>query len=97
MPGFRLYSELSLSVRITDFIPYRAKVIHDRPAVSEDGFKNLFLLLMRRQLQIFRGERPKFRKIDIAAVRLPGLIQYVFANTLQQHPRGRDGPCQNCP
>jgi|HubBroStandDraft_6_1064221.scaffolds.fasta_scaffold233055_2 hypothetical protein len=23
---------------ITDFIPYRAKVIHDRLAVSEDGF-----------------------------------------------------------
>jgi hypothetical protein len=60
MPGFRLYSELSLSVRITDFIPYGTKVIHDRLAVSEDGFKNLFLVLMRRQVQILRRERPKF-------------------------------------
>jgi hypothetical protein len=83
MPGFRLYSELSLSVRITDFIPYRAKVIHDRLAVSEDSFKNLLLVLMRRQVQILRRERPKFWKIDITAVRLPGLIQYVFANALQ--------------
>ena len=83
MPGFRLYSELSLSVRITDFIPVGTKVIHDRLAVSEDGFKNLFLVLMRRQVQILRRERPKFWKIDITGVRLPGLIQYVFANTLQ--------------
>jgi hypothetical protein len=90
--GFRLASELSLSVRITDFIPYRAKVIHDRLAVSEDGFKNLLLVLMRRQVQILRRERPKFWKIDITVVRLPGLIQYVFANTLQQHPCGRDCP-----
>jgi hypothetical protein len=37
MPGFLLYRELSLSVRITDFIPYRPKVIHDRLAVSEGG------------------------------------------------------------
>jgi hypothetical protein len=79
MPGFRLASELSLSVRITDFIPYRARVIHDRLAVSEDGFKNLLLVLMRRQVQILRRERPKFWEIDITVVRLPGRIQYVFA------------------
>jgi hypothetical protein len=60
MPGFRLYSELSLSVRITDFIPYRAKVIHDRLAVSEDSFKNLLLVLMRRQVQILRVSAQSF-------------------------------------
>ena len=79
-------------MRITDFIPYRTKGIHDRLAVSEDGFKKLDLVLMRRKIQILRRERPKLWKIDIIVVRLPGLIQYVFANALQQHPRGRDSP-----
>src|SRR5260370_986953 len=63
MPGFRLYSELSLSVRITDFIPYRAKVIHDRLAVSEDSFKNLLLVLMRRQVQILCPPLPVRREL----------------------------------
>jgi hypothetical protein len=62
MPGFRLYSELSLSVRITDFIPYGTKVIHDRLAVSEDGFKNLFLVLMQAREGDFRPAAAVFLK-----------------------------------
>ena len=77
-------------MRITDLTPYHPKVIHDRLAVSEDGFKNLFLVLMRCQVQILRRKRQKFRKIDVTVVSLPGLIQYVFANALQQRPGGRD-------
>jgi hypothetical protein len=53
----------------------RAKVIHDRLAVSEDGFKDLLLVLMRRQVQILLRERPKFWKIDVTAVSIDASLR----------------------